>query len=90
MNDYEQRVASMVASMSDVDYRVHVAVTLTRVESGLAEIKKDQAELDKKHEILRNRVEAQGRDVARLQVKAGAWGAISGLVAGVLAAMGIR
>ena len=79
--------------MSD-EFETRVTDSLARIETKLdVEMKNvcdDIAENKTAHENLRGKVEAQGRDIARLQVKASMWGAVSGIITGALAALGLR
>ena len=75
--------------MSDA-FEKEVISRLAAIETKIDAVCNDVDERRQDHIRLDAKVNAQGRDIARLQVKAGMWGALSGLVAGVAAAFGMK
>jgi len=73
--------------MNDQEFRDHVVGTLARIETRLKVIGDDQRDGEAAHENLRQKVEAQGRDIARLQVKSGVIGALSGAITAAIGSL---
>ena len=73
----------------DAAFKMHVVETTARIDERVNAVCDDVVELKGQYKRLAAAQVTQGKDIARLQVKAGVWGALSGVVTGLLAALGI-
>lgn len=76
--------------MTEPDFQAEVMTTLARIEVKLDAACGDIIQREREHDELRDRVDAQGLELAGMKVKVGFWGVVAGLIAGTLAALGIR
>lgn len=79
MNDDQKK---QIAS-SEMAFRLYTIGTLSRVETKVDSVCERTAKLEAEQID-------QGKDIAALKVKAGVWGAVMGLISGVLTTLGLR
>ena len=83
MNDKIERRREELAREARDDFEGVVIGQLATIETKLDFYSEEQ-------KYQRAKIEGQGKDIAGLQVKAGVWGLLGGLLAGIGAALGLK
>lgn len=76
--------------MSDQDFQKQVLEDLGFIKGKMEGIGIEQEDNKKAHIAMHDQINEQGKEIARLQVKAGIWGVVGGIISGALASLGLR